>query len=194
MTQEINAGNAVVLTFDRWFGSDTVASGGHAVNLVGYIDDGITKSVIFQDDTDQTQSGGLRTLLLNWIEDESNSLLLSSQDATLVRRVTSLISIRYDSPTSRHSVNDNSIFIDVFPNPVTSNGTLQIVAPIPSPTEVELKILDELGRQVLIERMNNPIQGIFTRDCSLPNLVPGLYFLKLSFGDSYGIKQIVVYD
>ncbi len=110
------------------------------------------------------------------------------------------VSVEWDSlpnktfPTGSHSCAcisgveefTNDIFVNVFPNPVNS-GIINIAAVLPVK---QIQIYNLIGKLVYEEKMNSSAPWI---SVNVPNLAPGAYILKSSFGENKGhISKLMV--
>lgn len=77
--------------------------------------------------------------------------------------------------------------VSVYPNPVKDDVTVQVNLPAAMPLEISL--IDIQGRPVY--SVTYAPEKYFLRAFSLRTISPGLYFLKVKYGDNYTTRRIV---
>ena len=76
----------------------------------------------------------------------------------------------------------------VYPNPFDKNLTIDILTD--KKTDVQVELIDILGRQVFVQNLQNTEGG--TLPLSIPNVPSGAYILKISAGNQRTIVQRLI--
>lgn len=91
--------------------------------------------------------------------------------------------------TGVHTLINNTINLNVFPNPSTGAATLNFS--LPSKETIRLSIVNLLGEETAVIVDSKEFQG-GQHSVNISELKPGIYFCKLSFSNNYFVKKVVV--
>lgn len=81
--------------------------------------------------------------------------------------------------------------ISAAPNPLSAGASLQIAFDLPTPAELEARLLNLSGQTAAVARWNIP-GGPQTRQLSTENLLPGMYVLRIQTGTGVWAQKIVI--
>ena len=83
----------------------------------------------------------------------------------------------------------NGVFIEIFPNP--SNGNFTVKLQSSKNEELELNVFNSLG-SVVYSETDIQFTNSFSRTIDLEGNPEGLYFVKLSSGETNYVKKIII--
>ncbi len=81
-----------------------------------------------------------------------------------------------------------SVDVDVYPNP--GSGNYEIDANIPEAEFLDVKVLDQSGKEVLTKKLENS-EGHFKSSVDISDKANGLYFLVLQSGERTQIEKLI---
>jgi len=99
--------------------------------------------------------------------------------------------IDQDAPSGINTqLSDNSITLNLYPNPATTN--IDFTYSISKYSEVELSLINILGHEVAILTNEPRIKGIYTESFDCSNLANGVYYGVLKANNTIITKKIIV--
>lgn len=144
---------------------------------------------------------GLNTV---WVKQSSNTIGSQVCDMTDVRESDGLVVLATHSggiySTHLTSVNDivtvheagtiASMHTNVYPNPASDQ--LNLTYSIDKTADIEILLLDELGRPMRSLSRGKKAQGEYSEQLSVSDLAAGMYYLRLRAGDAMETKAVVI--
>lgn len=88
-------------------------------------------------------------------------------------------------------ISEDFDFINLSPNPARDKVILEYYIPEVD-TEVQLEIIDELGKIVGSQKISAPRQGVNQQIYNINNLQNGVYHIRLSYGGSSKSKKLLI--
>jgi len=85
----------------------------------------------------------------------------------------------------------NTARLNAYPNPYSSNATIEIY--VPKSSQIKLEVFDIVGKKIQTLDNSQKVNGIYNYNFSAKNLNygAGIYFVKLSVGDQQKVIKIV---
>lgn len=94
------------------------------------------------------------------------------------------------SPTSTQGIIGHDFNIEIFPNPITSNGHMAFNLQYPAYVKVEL--IDALGNNGILIMNEKVNAGFHARTLTIKNLESGIYFCKVTIDGKTVVRKIVI--
>lgn len=190
LVQEMQNGEDVELEFGYYDNTGT-RRGGHLITVTGVSDVSINRGIYFKDDLNQRDSGGLRSIFVNWKDTLGYSYLVDLSSNQYTCWVETIVSESYDSTVKFDTrVPDDSWLkrkyeLKIVPNPSEVTRSVDILFTLDEATIVQAELFDLTG--VLLKLLHFGPMGVgkqkLTWDCTnnLDSKVPsGVYLLRLT--------------
>ncbi len=203
LVQEMKNGEDVELEFG-YYDSTGTRRGGHWITVVGVSDVAINRGIYFKDDLNQRDSGGLRSIFVNWKDTLGYSYLVDLSSNRYTCWIETIVSESYDSTVKYDTwVPDNfwlktKYELKIVPNPSETSRSVDILFTLPEATKVEAELYDLTGanlKHLFIGIMEAGNQKLVW-DCSdnVGSKVPsGMYLLKITI-DGYVITDKIIIE
>jgi hypothetical protein len=96
--------------------------------------------------------------------------------------------INLDEATGIREEMTNSFELNVYPNPVTSNATIEFA--VAEMTNINISVINTLNQEVYVENLGSKIPGAHTASIDLSELGSGIYFIQVKAGDKVSTQKI----
>ncbi len=141
-------------------------------------------SKLFRQDQIWGKQEGLTTLKVNYLGQSINvPLSVIPQDTTI--HIDTIITTGIHDPAGLAQASS----LTIFPNPTNGNFTIRIDEKFKS--EGTIEVFNILGQKIF-ESKEIPTKNYFTKVLSLQNEIPGLYYLKVRFGDRRYQSKLII--
>ncbi|HLG02581.1 MAG TPA: T9SS type A sorting domain-containing protein, partial [Bacteroidia bacterium] len=84
----------------------------------------------------------------------------------------------------------NLFSLNVFPNPATDQVTVSYS--LSGVKDVEITLMDELGRVVRIDSHGKKAAGEYTAQISLSSFARGVYYIRVKAGEAVETKTVII--
>ena len=116
-----------------------------------------------------------------------DQIRLVASTASLAEGSCDTIPVTLEAPTSLTST---AIILDVYPNPVTDESTIEFT--LNKTEDVMITITDLVGRNTRILASNTYTKGVNTLSFSKETFTPGIYIIELTTSSQHAMSKIIV--
>lgn len=202
LVQEMKNGEDVELEFG-YYDSAGIRRGGHWITVTGVSDVAINRGIYFKDDLNQRDSGGLRSIYVNWKDTLGYSYLVDISSKKYTCWVETIVSESYDTTVKFDTrVPDNSQIkskygLKIIPNPSEVSRSVDILFTLDEATIVRAEVFDLTG--VPLKLLYSGPMGTgkqkLTWDCTNnldAKVSAGVYLLKITINGFVMTDKIVL--
>jgi hypothetical protein len=202
LVQEMQHGEDVELEFGYYDNTGT-RRGGHWITVTGVSDVAINRGIYFKDDLNQRDSGGLRSIYVNWKDTLGYSYLVDLSSNGYTCWIETIVSESYDTTVKFDTrVPDNSWLkskyeLEVVPNPGDITRSVDILFTLDEATIVRAELFDLNGAplKLLYSGLMEIGKQKLTWDCTNnlgSKVSQGIYLLRLTINGVVITDKIVI--